>query len=350
MRGFRIRRTAIAFAVLLLLSGCGKAVKTGEQEKEQGKTKEPKRTVSAEFEGFGGTGLSKEQLKESGVVFEDGPVSFKDSVTEEMLRNILGKKEGEVLRSELQKIHGIYWRYDKYWSDLQMLDGTIPKESGGEWHYWPTKQPASLEDFALCSNLQWVEFGAIELPSLEPLQSLPQLEMIAFHGSSAAEERMDELAALPALKGFTIGGGGYTDWSKVTDGSFLLPAADRLILLEAGGEISWNAEVLAQMKELELLLLWDPETLSFLPQLPKLRKLYLSIGDEVDGSPIGEVGQLDFLTIVTSRGNTTGITLDDLRPLKQLRYLGLISTELTGEYSREEIIEALPSLKTLHTM
>ena len=351
MRDTRIRRTAAAFAVLLMLAGCGKAAEEQAQGTAQGQAKEQERTVSAEFEGFGASGLSAEQLKESGAVFEDGPVEFQDSVTEEMLRNMLGKKEGEVLRSELQKIHGIYWRYDKYWSDLQMLDGTIPKESeDGERRYWQTKQPSSIEDFALCDNLQWVEFGKIELPSLAPLKSLTQLEMIGVHGASATKERMDELAALPALKGFVIGGGGYTDWSEITDGSFLLPAAERPVYLEAGGEISWNTEVLAQMKELELLLMWEPGDLSFLPELPKLRKLYLSVGDEIDGSPIGEVGQLDFLSIVTSRGNITGVTLDDLRSLKHLRYLGLSCTELTEEYSREEIIEALPSLETLNTM
>lgn len=360
MRDFGVRCLAAGLAVLLLLSGCGsKAGKSGAQTKEQqvqgqskaqGQTEqqERKRTVSGEFEGFGTTGLTEEQLKESGTVFTDGPVAFQDPVAEEMLRNMLGKPDGEVLRSELQQIHAIYWRYDKYWSDLQKLDGTIPQESDGG--YWQTKQPASLEDFALCGNLQWVEFGAIELPSLEPLLGLTQLEMIAFHGAAASEERIDELAALPALRGFIIGNGAGTDWSGITDGSFLLPMADRLVYLEAGGNIDWNPEVLAQMTNLELFNMWDPKDLSFLPELKKLRKLYLSVEDEIDGSPIGALTQLDFLTIVTARGNITGVTLDDLRPLTNLRYLGLISTELTERYTREEIIEALPSLKILHTM
>lgn len=359
MRDFGVRCLAAGLAVLLLLSGCGsKAGKSGAQTKEQqvqgqskaqGQTEqqERKRTVSGEFEGFGTTGLTEEQLKESGTVFTDGPVAFQDPVTEEMLRNMLGKPDGEVLRSELQQIHAIYWRYDKYWSDLQKLDGTIPQESDGG--YWQTKQPASLEDFALCGNLQWVEFGAVELPSLEPLSGLPQLEMIAFHGASASEERVDELAALSALRGFIIGNGAGTDWSGITDGSFLLPMADRLVHLEAGGKIDWNPKVLAQLTNLERLLMWAPRDLSFLPELKKLRKLCLSVEDEIDGSPIGEAVWLEWLTIVTSRGNTTGITLDDLRPLTGLRYLGLIESELNDRYTREEIIEAFPSLEILYT-
>ena len=249
-------------------------------------------------------------MKESGAVFEDGPVAFQDPVAEEMLRNMLGKPDGEVWRSELQQIHAIYWRYDKYWSDIQMLDGTIPWDL--DEGFWQTKQPASLADFALCDNLQWVEFGVIELPSLEPLLGLTQLEMIAFHGAAASEERIDELAALPALRGFIIGNGAGTDWSGITDGSFLLPMADRLVYLEAGGNIDWNPEVLAQMTNLELFNMWDPKDLSFLPELKKLRKLYLSVEDEIDGSPIGALTQLDFLTIVTARGNITGVTLDEI--------------------------------------
>ncbi len=355
MRKFEMRCLAAALA-FLLLSGCGSAaggagVQTEERRQAQGQTEaqeqEQKRTVSNEFEGFGTSGLSEEQLKESGAVFEDGPVAFGDPVTEEMLRNMLGKPEGEVLRSELQQIHAIYWRFDKYWSDLQKLDGTIAWEL--DEGFWQTKQPASLADFALCDNLQWVEFGSIELPSLEPLLGLTQLEMIAFHGASASEERIDELVEFPALKGFAIGNGEGTDWNGITDGSFLLPMADRLVYLEAGGNIDWNPEVLAQMTNLELLGMWNPGDLSFLSELKKLRKLYLSVEDEIDGSPIGEAVWLEWLTIITSRGNTTGVTLDDLRPLTALRYLGLVESELNEQYTREEIIEAFPSLEVLHT-
>lgn len=349
MRKFKMRCLAAALVPLLVFSGCGGAPENGTQTEEQARTEAPgqKRTVSAEFEGFGTSGLSEEQVKESGAVFEDGPVEFQDAVTEEMLRNMLGKPDGEVLRSELQQIHAIYWRFDKYWSNLQKLDGTIAWEL--DEGFWQTKQPASLADFALCDNLQWVEFGLIELPSLEPLLGLTQLEMIAFHGASASEERIDELAALPALKGFEIGNGESTDWSGITDGSFLLPMADRLVYLVAGGNIDWNPEVLAQMTNLELLCMWPPKDLSFLPELKKLRKLYLCVHDEIDGSPIGALEQLDYLAIVTRRGNITGVTLDDLRPLTNLRCLGLVESELNEQYTREEIIEALPSLEVFYT-
>lgn len=349
MRKFKMRCLAAALVMLLLVSGCGGAPESGTKTGEQVQTEasEQKRTVSAEFEGFGTSGLSEEQLKESGAVFEDGPVEFQDAVTEEMLRNMLGKPDGEVLRSELQQIHAIYWRFDKYWSNLQKLDGTIAWEL--DEGFWQTKQPASLADFALCDNLQWVEFGLIELPSLEPLLGLTQLEMIAFHGASASEERIDELAALPALKGFEIGSGEDTDWSGITDGSFLLPMADRLVYLVAGGNIDWNPGVLAQMTNLELLCMWPPKDLSFLPELKKLRKLYLCVHDEIDGSPIGALEQLDYLAIVTRRVNITGVTLDDLRPLTSLRCLGLVESELNEQYTREEIIEALPSLEVFYT-
>ena len=82
---------------------------------------------------------------ESGVVFEDGPVTFQDPVTEQMLRNMIGKPEGEVLRSELQEIHAIYWVLGSYWSNLQYED-----KNAGDQGEFAGRQPQSLEDFALC--------------------------------------------------------------------------------------------------------------------------------------------------------------------------------------------------------
>jgi len=44
-------------------------------------------------------------FKESGVVYEDKVMEFKDAVVEEILRNMIGKPEGDVYISDLQEIH-----------------------------------------------------------------------------------------------------------------------------------------------------------------------------------------------------------------------------------------------------
>ena len=96
----------------------------------------------------------------------------------------------------------IYWRSsNRYWSNLQSDDGKLPKD-GSEWY--STGQPQTLADLAYCDNLQWLEIGAIELPSLEPLYSLTQLSHITFGNTTVSAERWEELVRLPELTGLEL--------------------------------------------------------------------------------------------------------------------------------------------------
>ncbi len=322
----------------LFVCGCG-APKGTEEAME---TEREQRSVSSKFQGVGGD----IEWKESGVVFEDGPVTFQDPVTEQMLRNMIGKPEGEVLRSELQEIHAIYWVRGSYWSNLQFED----RNSIGGREEFSGSQPQSLADFALCDNLQELSFGSIEVPSLAPLAGLTQLESIYFGGSTVTEDRLFELALLPELKKLEFCTGDFMDWSEVTDGSFLLPLADRLTYLDAAGKVRWNPEVLAQMTELDCLLLEEADDLSFLTELTGLEKLVLYACTADDWSPLAAQENLKYLVISGNQNMMPGVTLEDLRALANLEYLGLSFTGITEEHSRQEIIDALPALTGLYTM
>ncbi len=340
----RRRWMAVFLTVLLVFSGCGSP--------ENDTKKEPAaqtREVSSAFRGIGGSGLSADELKECGAVSYDGPVEFHDPVTEEMLRNMTGKPEGEVLRSDLQKIHAIYWRNDRYWSDLQILDDAVPWEPGKG--YWQQcGQPETLEDFALCDNLQWLSLGRLEVPSLEPLASLTQLEWIEFEGAAVTAERLEELALLEEVKAFRMGNGEVTEVAGFTDGSFLLPMADRLVYLDINGGIEWNPEVLAQMTKLEVLVLANAGDLAFLTELTELKELSLYACTARDWGPLGTLQQLEYLSILGNENTPASVTLDDLRPLSGLAYLGLSMAGLEKEHTREEIIDALPGLTGLYIM
>lgn len=329
---------ALLLITVLFVCGCG-APKENEEALE---TETKQRSVSSEFQGVGGD----IEWKESGVVFEDGPVTFQDPVTEQMLRNMIGKPEGEVLRSELQEIHGIYWVLGSYWSNLQFED----RNSVGRREEFSGGQPQSLEDFALCDNLQELSFGSIEVPSLAPLATLTQLERIYFCGSTVTEERLFELALLPELKQLEFCTGEFMDWSGVTDGSFLLPLADRLTSLYAAGSVRWNPEVLAQMTKLDCLLIEDADDLSFLKELTQLKQLVLYTCTADDWSPLAAQQNLEYLVISGNQNMTPGVTLEDLRPLVNLKYLELSFTNVTKEHSRQEIIDALPALTGFYTI
>uniref|UniRef100_UPI004055B6AB hypothetical protein n=1 Tax=Agathobacter sp. TaxID=2021311 RepID=UPI004055B6AB len=340
---FRVKKCVLFIAAAaLLFTGCAAA-----EMKQEDTTRE----VSSKFRGMGQSGLLVEEgeLKESGVIYEDAAITFQDEVIEEMLRNIIGKPKGEVYISELQEIHAIYWRHDHYWSNLQSPDGCLPHISGCKDGPWETRQPESLKDLAYCYNLQWMEFGEIEVPSLEPLCDLPQLETLGFGGASVTEEVLEEIGELPVLKYLEIGNENGTDWGNLTDGSFLLPLADRLIELEAGGGIHWNVEVLSEMKKLESLMIDYAEDISFLTQMPELKKLYLYCCTPKEWSPLSGLENLEYLVIHGNYKTTVDIGLQDLTPLVHLDYLGIRFTSINTEYNDQEIVDALPSLTGLVT-
>lgn len=122
----KLQVVTMLLLTLFLLSGCSAT-------RESTDPKESVREVSPAFRGFGESGLlvNKGELKESRAEFPDTPAEFQDPVVEEMLRNLIGKPEGEVLHSDLKEIHAIYWRSNSYWSNLQSTDGTLPKDENG---------------------------------------------------------------------------------------------------------------------------------------------------------------------------------------------------------------------------
>lgn len=337
----KLQVVTMLLLTLFLLSGCSAT-------RESTDPKESVREVSPAFRGFGESGLlvNKGELKESRAEFPDTPAEFQDPVVEEMLRNLIGKPEGEVLHSDLEEIHAIYWR-GHYWSNLQSTDGTLPKDENGPWE---TKQPETLEDFALCSNLQWMEFGGIEVPFLAPLSSLLQLETIAFHNVKATKERMEELALFSNLKALEINGVRWEGAGNPEKGEFLIPLADRLTYLDLSGETECNPEIYSRMTNLESLCIDGASDLSFLKNLTKLKELVIYASTAEDWSPLGSLKNLEYLSICGNMYHSSSVTLDDLRPLSQLDYLSLGFTKADKKSSRNEIIEALPGLTGLHIL
>ena len=331
----RIRRLSVLL-VILLLSGCG----LSDTPVPPGGGK-----VSSDTNlGYYALGLRVENgdLKESGAVFEDGPVAFQDPVIEEMLRTILGKPDGEVLRSELQSIHAIYWRSgNRYWSDLQSPEGKVPRD-GSEWIV--SGQPQTLADLAYCDNLQWLEIGAVELPSLEPLCSLTQLSHITFGNTTVSAERWEELVRLPALTGLELDfrdvssdhTGATTGADSSGDGSCLLPIAQKLTYLCINHRFSWDTDVLAQFTNLECLYIDTPKDLSFLESMPKLWDLTISNHEGADWSILGQMPSLRCLELFKCKD----ITLEELAAIEDLEQLLLVMCEPT--YQRQEQRCSLP--------
>lgn len=338
-----IRCALLLLTIWLVFSGCGAKDPAGTP-----------REVSAEFVSFGQSGLlvKEGERKESGASFEDVPVKFQDPVMEQMLRSVVEKPEGDVLPSDLAKIHALYWRLGIFFSDLQSPDGTCREGEVVTWE--AVGQPESLADLALCPNLQWLELCQIEVPSLAPLASLPQLETIQFLNTRLSGERLEELALLPSLTGLEMDlrdiqapGEPLVSDDPTTDGSFLLPLAQRLKHLEISGDLRWAGAVLSRMEALEELGITAPKELDFLKEIPNLRKLYIIKGKHKDWSALGEVTSLEQLHLVMCEG----VRLEDLRSLTNLKYLDLTATSLTPlrDSTREKILQALPGLEGLHT-
>lgn len=302
----------------------------------------PAPAVSADTNlGFYTLGLrvSEGELKQSGAVFEDGVVEFQDPVIGQMLRTILGKPDGSVLRSELQQIHAIYWRTgNRYWSNLQSDDGALPQD-GSQWH--STGQPQTLADLALCDNLQWLEIGAIECPSLEPLGSLTQLEYIAFNASAVPAQRWEELAQLPALTGLQLDLRDGSGEDTTGDGSCLLPLAEQLCYLDIRHPLTWETDVLAQFTGLEYLYINGPRELGFLEALPKLWDLSICYYDGSDWDVLGRMENLRCLELLKCKG----CELDALADAQGLEQLILVMCEPVP--TRMEVLDALPGLKAL---
>lgn len=296
--------------------------------------------------GFRSSGLivANGDLKDSGVEFEDSIVAFQDPVVEEMLRTIISKPEGDVRRSELQRIHAIYWR-GQYWSDLQSDDGKLPKD-GTKWY--PSGQPETLEDLSWCDNLQWMEFSGITLPSLEPLLGLPQLEYISFYNTDVSPERLAELAQMPALTGLDLDfrntasdhTGATVGPDAAGDGSFILPLADQLTYLEIGHPLTWSPDVLAQLTNLESLNICAPTDLGFLGALKNLRRLCISNCALEDWRGLAQADSLAYLMLIQCKGYTP----EDLSGLTRLEEMILV---MCPGPSRREIIDAIPSLTAL---
>lgn len=337
-------RTLALLLVLLLLAGCGILDTQGQTDGSQVSSR-PERNHY-----LTGLRVNYGELKESGAVFTDGAVEFQDPVIEEMLRTILGKPDGEVLRSELQSIHSIYWRAgNRYWSNLQSDDGKLPKD-GSEWY--STGQPQTLADLAYCDNLQWLEFTSVEIPSLEPLYSLTQLEHLSFTDAVVSEERWAELVRLPALTGLELDfrnmaadhTGATTGQDSTGYGKLLLPLAKQLKVLSIDHTLTWDTETISQFTELEYLRVTYPETLEFLKSMPKLQDLSISDCQVEDWSVLEQLQELTYLQLIKCGGFTVG----DLAKISALTDLSLVMCAIPE--NRYEILEALPNLKALNFM
>lgn len=391
--------------MVLLLSGCG----TKEADQDTNTREVSSKAVPMECWDITRWCEEEGDFRESGIVYEDKVIEFKDAVVEEMLRNMIGKSEGDVYISDLQEIHLISMfddGYDaEYFSNLQQQinENGITTLSDT----WEIKQMENLEDLAYCYNLQSLSLSGIEIPSLEPLFDLPQLEKLSFidghlkhkafqndimeqageiktlqcisfgryelttieplchlpelksvefEGTVVNEKVLEDIGKLPALTYLRLGtcdprvtgtSGYSTYWGDLTDGSFLLPLAERLTVLRAAGGIDWNPEVLAKMTNLESMSLQYAKDISFFENMPKLRELDMYCCTPKDWSPLASLENMENLSIGGNMYTKIEIDLDDLRPLQNLKYLDFSMTTISDDCTSEEIIDTFPKLEAL---
>lgn len=391
--------------MVLLLSGCG----TEETDSDTNAREVSSKAVPMECWDITRWCEEEGDFRDSGIVYEDKVIEFKDAVVEEMLRNMINKPDGDVYISDLQEIHSIFMfddGYDaEYFSNLQQpANGDrIPLSDGP----WEIKQMESLEDLAYCYNLQALSLSGIEIPSLEPLFDLPQLEKLSFidgqlkhkafpndimeqageiktlqcvtfgryelttieplcqlpelkslefNGTVVNQKVLEDIGKLPALTYFRLGtcdpgvtgtSGYSTYWGDLTDGSFLLPLAEQLTVLCAAGGIDWNPSVLAKMTNLESMRIQYAEDISFFENMPKLRELGMYCCTPEDWSPLASLGNMENLSISGNMYTKIEIGLDDLRSLQNLKYLDFSMTTISDDCTSEEIIDTFPKLEAL---
>ncbi len=335
--------------ITLLFSGCGGSEMTQEGQK---------REVSSQVQGLGlKYQLEAIGLKESGVEYEDTVIEFQDSVMEEMLRNMIGKTEGDVFISDLQKIHSITFSYDYNigWDAFPTYGSNLQKEAEEDFFLIEINEdetltvPESFIDLAYCYNLQEITFCGAELSSLKGLCDLPQLEILEFERCVVTEEVLEDIGNTSSLRYLFISHREFTDWGYLTDGSFLLPIADKLKRLCAEGNIDWNPDVLVQMTNLECLSMEYTDDLSFLEQMPNLKRLDLYCCCPSDWTPLASLENLEDLYISGNMYTTVEIDLEDLTPLKNLKYLDINAYTTVGQKnSWQEIVDAIPSLTGLY--
>ena len=99
--------------------------------------------------------------------------------------------------------------------------------------------------------------------------------------------------------------------------------------------------MLAQFTNLECLYIDTPKDLSFLESMPKLWDLTISNHEGADWSILGQMPSLRCLELFKCKD----ITLEELAAIEDLEQLLLVMCEPT--YQRQELIEAIPSLKAL---
>ena len=104
------------------------------------------------------------------------------------------------------------------------------------------------------------------------------------------------------------------------------------------------------MTSLDRLLVENADSLSFLEDLTQLDKLVLYTCTAADWSPLASQKDLTYLVISGNDHMIIQVTLNDLVPLTSLDYLALSFTAINKKCSRQEVIDALPSLTGYHTL
>lgn len=89
------------------------------------------------------------------------------------------------------------------------------------------------------------------------------------------------------------------------------------------------------------------DDISFLEHMPNLEDIWMYRCSAKDWSPLEYSEKLECVEIWGCDKEVIDIELEDLQKIKNLDYLELIFTTLSREYSKNEIVEALPNLMGL---
>lgn len=259
-------------------------------------------------------------------------VCFEDPVMEQLVRNTLDKKEGEITDIDCEQITSLQsyklqtegMDYDEYQalkihslSDLKFFPNLITLDL--------YKQP-EIKDFSCITSCPMLNQLDIQECGISDISFLLDMPMVMYlYVSNNKLSNVDPLLQNKQLRYLAINGNPIKDVSKLT-------SLENLYYLDFDADQTQNMEFLLQFKN--------------------LKDLSISRHDNADLSIIGELNQLERLTIAYDYQENEyyhdRIPITDISYLKNLKNLEYLSIDCLNDLSQVENLEGLNNLRDLY--
>ncbi len=279
-------------------------------------------------------------------------MTFKDKGLEKMIRDTLGKPQGEVTVEELESIEVIVPSYYRVISDISELKycknlKKLEFPSDDRQPITTIKQIDALSELTELKELtlacNWV------LSDISPLKNLKKLEVLKLYGN--AIEDISVLKELPALRILYLGENPIQDFS---------PISGMTELVELGLPRLRDNSILSAFTKLQALNIvsCDPYVLNHIVGAKQLSKLTVSSAEhDLDVTALAELSHLRKLEIYAKK-IIGAEAISSLKELELLRIQGL--TEIDSIQFPESLrvlwlpwqggIRSIASLKHLHQL